>query len=69
MQIYCDFSAYTDIAIALAALLGFRFPPNFNQPYRAERLREFWQRWHISLSSWLRDYLYIAARRQPARHG
>src|SRR5215211_7961334 len=59
VQIYCDFSAYTDIAIALAALLGFRFPPNFNQPYRAERLREFWQRWHISLSFWLRDYLYI----------
>src|SRR3954447_10542362 len=58
VQIYCDFSGYTDIAIALAALLGFRFPPNFNQPYRAERLREFWQRWHISLSSWLRDYLY-----------
>src|SRR5215211_955575 len=58
VQIYCDFSAYSDIAIALAALLGFRFPANFNQPYRAERLREFWQRWHISLSSWLRDYLY-----------
>src|SRR5271155_1315314 len=58
VQIYCDFSAYTDIAIALAALLGFRFPANFNQPYRAERLREFWQRWHISLSTWLRDYLY-----------
>ena len=58
VQIYCDFSAYTDIAIGVAALLGFRFPANFNQPYRAERLREFWQRWHISLSSWLRDYLY-----------
>ncbi|HUI34921.1 MAG TPA: MBOAT family protein [Stellaceae bacterium] len=58
VQIYCDFSAYSDIAIALAALLGFRFPANFNQPYRAERLREFWRRWHISLSSWLRDYLY-----------
>jgi D-alanyl-lipoteichoic acid acyltransferase DltB (MBOAT superfamily) len=58
VQIYCDFSAYTDIAIALAALLGFRFPANFDQPYRAQRLREFWQRWHISLSSWLRDYLY-----------
>ena len=58
VQIYCDFSAYSDMAIALAALLGFRFPANFNQPYRAERLREFWQRWHISLSSWLRDYLY-----------
>src|SRR6266849_8083824 len=58
VQIYCDFSAYSDMAIALAALLGFRFPANFNQPYRAERLREFWQRWHISLSTWLRDYLY-----------
>jgi len=58
VQIYCDFSAYSDMAIALAALLGFRFPVNFNQPYRAERLREFWQRWHISLSTWLRDYLY-----------
>lgn len=58
VQIYCDFSAYSDIAIALAALLGFRFPANFDQPYRAERLREFWRRWHISLSSWLRDYLY-----------
>jgi alginate O-acetyltransferase complex protein AlgI len=58
VQIYCDFSAYTDMAIALAALVGFRFPRNFNQPYRAQRLREFWQRWHISLSTWLRDYLY-----------
>jgi D-alanyl-lipoteichoic acid acyltransferase DltB (MBOAT superfamily) len=58
VQIYCDFSAYSDIAIALAALLGFRFPANFNQPYRSQRLREFWRRWHISLSSWLRDYLY-----------
>src|SRR5437763_8122083 len=58
VQIYCDFSAYSDMAIALAALLGFRFPANFNQPYRSQRLREFWQRWHISLSTWLRDYLY-----------
>lgn len=58
VQIYCDFSAYTDIAIGIAALLGYRFPINFNQPYRAQSLREFWQRWHISLSSWLRDYLY-----------
>ena len=58
VQIYCDFSAYTDIAIALAALCGFRFPRNFNQPYRSLRLREFWQRWHMSLSFWLRDYLY-----------
>src|ERR1041384_3811372 len=58
VQIYCDFSAYSDMAIAIAALLGFRFPANFNQPYRAQRLREFWQRCHISLSTWLRDYLY-----------
>jgi alginate O-acetyltransferase complex protein AlgI len=57
--IYCDFSGYTDIAIGLAALLGYRFQRNFNQPYRAESLREFWRRWHISLSTWLRDYLYI----------
>jgi D-alanyl-lipoteichoic acid acyltransferase DltB (MBOAT superfamily) len=58
VQIYCDFSAYTDMAIGLAALLGYEFPQNFNQPYRAESLRDFWRRWHISLSSWLRDYLY-----------
>ncbi|HAI67827.1 MAG TPA: MBOAT family protein [Gammaproteobacteria bacterium] len=59
VQIYCDFSAYSDIAIGVAALLGYHFPKNFDQPYRAESLREFWQRWHISLSTWLRDYLYI----------
>ena len=59
-QIYCDFSAYTDIAIGVAALLGYRFPVNFNQPYRAVGFQDFWQRWHISLSSWLRDYLYIS---------
>ncbi len=58
VQIFCDFSAYSDMAIGLAALVGFRFPANFNQPYRAERLREFWRRWHITLSTWLRDYLY-----------
>jgi D-alanyl-lipoteichoic acid acyltransferase DltB (MBOAT superfamily) len=58
VQIYCDFSAYSDMAIGLAALLGYRFPPNFNQPYRAQSFQEFWRRWHISLSSWLRDYLY-----------
>ena len=58
IQIYCDFSGYTDMAIGLAALLGYRFPPNFNQPYRASSFQEFWRRWHISLSSWLRDYLY-----------
>ena len=58
-QIYCDFSAYSDMAIGLAALLGYRFPRNFDQPYRSASLQEFWRRWHISLSSWLRDYLYI----------
>ena len=60
LQIYCDFSAYTDIAIGVAALFGYRFPQNFDQPYRALGLRDFWRRWHISLSSWLRDYLYIS---------
>jgi len=59
VQIYCDFSAYSDMAIGLAALLGYQFPRNFNQPYRASSLQDFWRRWHISLSSWLRDYLYI----------
>jgi D-alanyl-lipoteichoic acid acyltransferase DltB (MBOAT superfamily) len=58
-QIYCDFSAYSDIAIGVAALLGYRFPRNFDQPYRSTSLQEFWRRWHISLSSWLRDYLFI----------
>jgi D-alanyl-lipoteichoic acid acyltransferase DltB (MBOAT superfamily) len=59
VQIYCDFSAYSDMAIGLAALLGYRFPRNFDQPYRASSLQDFWRRWHMSLSSWLRDYLYI----------
>src|ERR1700754_1840742 len=59
LQIYCDFSAYTDIAIGVANLLGYRFPQNFNQPYRALSVQDFWRRWHITLSSWLRDYLYI----------
>ncbi len=58
-QIYCDFSAYSDIAIGVAMLLGYRFPRNFDQPYRSTSLQEFWRRWHISLSTWLRDYLYI----------
>ena len=57
--IYCDFSGYTDIAIGIANLLGYHFPMNFNQPYRALSLQDFWHRWHITLSSWLRDYLYI----------
>jgi D-alanyl-lipoteichoic acid acyltransferase DltB (MBOAT superfamily) len=59
IQIYCDFSAYTDIAIGIANLLGYRFPQNFNQPYRALSVQDFWRRWHMTLSSWLRDYLYI----------
>lgn len=59
VQIYCDFSGYSDIAIGVAALLGYRFKWNFNQPYRSASLREFWHRWHISLSCWLRDYLYL----------
>lgn len=58
-QIYCDFSGYTDIAIGCALLLGYRFPLNFDSPYVAASPQEFWRRWHISLSSWLRDYLYI----------
>lgn len=59
VQIYCDFSAYSDIAIGCAALLGYRFQRNFDQPYRARSLQDFWRRWHISLSTWLRDYLFI----------
>lgn len=59
IQIYCDFSAYSDIAIGLALLLGFTLPQNFNQPYLSTNITDFWRRWHMSLSSWLRDYLYI----------
>jgi alginate O-acetyltransferase complex protein AlgI len=58
-QIYFDFSGYSDMAIGLGLLLGFSFPKNFDAPYRAESITDFWRRWHISLSSWLRDYLYI----------
>jgi len=58
-QIYNDFSGYSDVAIGAAALLGFHIPENFNRPYLSQNVREFWTRWHISLSSWLRDYLYI----------
>ncbi len=60
IQIYCDFSGYTDIAIGLALLLGFRLNINFNSPYVATSITDFWRRWHISLSTWLRDYLYIS---------
>lgn len=59
IQIYCDFSGYTDMAIATAALLGYKLPTNFRWPYFATNIQDFWQRWHISLSTWLRDYLYI----------
>ncbi len=58
-QIYCDFSGYTDMAIAIARLLGYELCVNFDFPYFAANIREFWRRWHISLSTWLRDYLYI----------
>jgi alginate O-acetyltransferase complex protein AlgI len=70
VQIYTDFSGYTDIAIGSALLLGVRFPLNFNAPYKATNISDFWHRWHISLSSWLRDYLYISLggnRRGPIR--
>jgi D-alanyl-lipoteichoic acid acyltransferase DltB (MBOAT superfamily) len=59
IQIYADFSGYTDIAIGVAGLLGFRFPENFDGPYTARSLQDFWRRWHMTLSRWLRDYVYI----------
>ena len=59
LQVYADFSGYTDIAIGVAIWMGFRLPINFNSPYKATSVSDFWRRWHISLSSWLRDYLYI----------
>ena len=59
MQIYCDFSGYTDMAIGTAHMLGYKLAQNFNMPYLAVNVSEFWRRWHISLSSWLRDYLFI----------
>lgn len=59
MQIYCDFSGYSDMAIGLAMIMGFRLSRNFDFPYKSKNLTEFWRRWHISLSSWLRDYVYI----------
>ncbi|MDY4653291.1 MAG: MBOAT family O-acyltransferase [Prevotella sp.] len=60
LQIYCDFSGYSDMAIGIALLLGFHFPDNFNAPFKSASVTEFWRRWHISLSSWIRDYVYIA---------
>ncbi len=70
VQIYFDFSAYSDMAIGLGAMMGFTFPENFRQPYHSRSITEFWRRWHITLSSWLRDYLYIplgGSRRGPRR--
>ena len=58
-QIYFDFSAYSDMAIGLGLMLGFAFPKNFDSPYLSQSITEFWHRWHLSLSSFLRDYLYI----------
>lgn len=60
MQIYCDFSGYSDMAIGIALLLGFKIPMNFNAPYRSTSITDFWRRWHISLSTWIRDYIYIS---------
>jgi D-alanyl-lipoteichoic acid acyltransferase DltB (MBOAT superfamily) len=59
VQIFCDFSGYSDMAIGFAMLLGIQFPENFRNPYKANNITDFWQRWHITLSTWLRDYLYI----------
>src|SRR2546423_15519625 len=58
-QIYCDFSGYSDIAVGSAQVLGVRLMTNFRRPYCARSFRDFWRRWHISLSSWFRDYVYI----------
>ncbi|MDP9177823.1 MAG: MBOAT family protein [Gemmatimonadota bacterium] len=59
LQIYCDFSGYSDIAIGVSRIIGFDLPENFNMPYIAKSITEFWRRWHITLSQWLRDYLYV----------
>ena len=69
LQIYFDFSGYSDMAIGLAKLFGIDFLENFNYPYAARSITEFWRRWHISLSSWFRDYLYIPLGRQSVRPG
>jgi alginate O-acetyltransferase complex protein AlgI len=70
VQIYFDFSGYSDMAVGLGLMMGFRFPENFRSPYLSRSITEFWRRWHISLSTWLRDYLYIPLggnRRGPGR--
>ena len=70
-QIYCDFSGYSDIAIGSARVLGFRLMENFGRPYHSRSIAEFWRRWHISLSTWFRDYVYIplGGNRVPVRAG
>jgi alginate O-acetyltransferase complex protein AlgI len=73
-QLYFDFSGYTDMAIGAGALLGFRIPPNFNAPYTAAQITEFWQRWHMTMSQWFRDYLFLPLsrallRRSPSLEG
>jgi D-alanyl-lipoteichoic acid acyltransferase DltB (MBOAT superfamily) len=60
IQIYCDFSGYSDMAIGIALLLGFKLPANFRTPYQSTSITDFWRRWHISLSTWLKDFLYIS---------
>ena len=70
LQLYFDFSGYSDMAVGLAWLLGFRFPQNFNSPYKAQNIADFWRRWHMSLSGWIRDYIFIplgGSQRGPAR--
>lgn len=70
LQIYFDFSAYSDMAIGIGMMMGFRFPENFNYPYKSQSIKEFWRRWHMTLSGWFRDYVYIplgGSRRGPAR--
>src|SRR5262249_58551885 len=72
LQLYFDFSGYSDMAVGLAWLLGFRFPQNFNSPYKAVNVSDFWRRWHMSLSAWFRDYLFIplgGSRRGTGRDG
>jgi alginate O-acetyltransferase complex protein AlgI len=70
LQLYFDFSGYSDMAVGLAWLIGFRFPQNFNSPYKAVNISDFWRRWHMSLSAWIRDYIYIplgGSRKGPRR--
>src|SRR6185312_13395946 len=58
-QIYFDFSGYSDMALGLGKMMGFKFPENFNNPYTAQSITEFWRRWHMTLGNWMRNYLYI----------